>query len=98
MMPIHELLLEQASPATMTACKSTRGNSFIESIRAPYSDGTARKQFTSWRAMAERAASTDKSDDNTSVPPLKRLQNVPATELSKAIDERSRNRGTGTSL
>ena len=32
---------------------------------------------------------------NTSAPPLKRLQNIPAIELSNAIDDNSRKRGVG---
>src|SRR5215831_6480348 len=80
------------SPATITVCNSGRVNSLRWSMRALYSDGTARKKFTRCRRIDEIAVSTDDAVDKTSVPPLKRLPNIPAIELSKAIDESSRNR------
>jgi hypothetical protein len=60
---------------------------------APYSDGTARKQSTPCVSIASSAASADSSAGSTSVPPLSRLNRMPAIELSNAIDDSSRNRG-----
>jgi hypothetical protein len=67
------------------------------SMSVLYNDGTARRQFTPCRVIAEIAKSGDKSGDKISVPPLKRVQNVPATELSKPIEDRSKKRGCGRS-
>ena len=89
----------QGSPATIATRSDRQASADVSERISPRSDGTPSQCVTpsaSARSASRAGSAWSPGRGITSRPPSTRVQNSPATELSKANDDVSRNAPTGS--